>query len=105
MPRDRFVFPGKGTNARKIVNLLLKPQGLTGIEAFDRGLVRQPHGLNTLIARLEYDCGFDVRAIGRIRYGPGRGRAMYIHRIFGRHAWNGQYRSYLRPGDILAEAA
>lgn len=101
MARDRFVSPRKGTKVRALINLLLKPQGMTTFEAVQAGLVKESTSISGVLARLEYECGFDIRVVGaspRVL----KGRRAYIYRIVGRHRWNGQYRSFVNHMDKAA---
>lgn len=101
MARDRFVTPAKGTKTRELILRMLREEGLTSAEALNAGLIRHNSSLTGIIARLEYECGFDIRVIGSQRI-ERRGRNMYVYRIVGRHRWNGPYRSFT---ETLAEAA
>lgn len=86
--RKGFVSPDKGTRARVVSLLALRPQGLVAQDAINRRLVHNPNQLLTMMLRLECDCGFDIRRIGHKR------SAEVIYRIVGRHRWNGSYRPF-----------
>lgn len=90
--RNGFSSPAKGTRARQIILLALRPQGLSVAEAIQRKLIHDPNQLLTLLMRLECDSGFDIRRFGHRRT---KDMTALIYRVVGRHRWNGTYRPFM----------
>jgi len=96
--RRGFVAPIVGSRQHQIILLALRPQGLKASEAVRRGLFHKPGPLLTLMQRLEYDCGLDIR---RSNYGRPRHLADPIYYIVGRHHWNGEYEALRQVPDEM----
>jgi hypothetical protein len=96
MVRCKFTSPKKGTKAREIINLMLRPCGLSSSEAAKKKLIKNTNGLTAIISRFEYESGFDIRVIGKKSSSHKRGAKEKIYRIVGRHRWNGKYFSLVR---------
>jgi len=67
MYRTRFRSPRKGSVLRRITLKLLRPQGLSGPEAIRLGLVDNQAQFSSALSLLEYESGFDIQSIGKIR--------------------------------------
>lgn len=83
-----FILPDKGTRARKVILLALRPIGLMAQDAVTSRLVQNTNQLLTMMLRLECDCGFDIRRQGH-KHSP-----EVIYRIVGKHRWSGSYRAF-----------
>lgn len=95
--KSRYTTPKKGTKRRKIVNLMLRSEGLATKDAEKHDLTQK--NINGILEALKYDYGFDLQTIGTNQAKPstnGAGRRSNIYRIIGRWTWAGKYRSFLR---------
>ena len=92
--------PRQGTKKNALFRDLLRPQGLSSLEA------REKYGRAycSTINSLRDFCGFDIRSFldrGR-QYQTMNGRACkhpVIYKIVGRQKWNGGYVSFVNPED------
>lgn len=87
-PKNKFSKPPrKGTKARNVLLLMLKPEGFARNDIED-----EPHNLTTLIATLRDDKGYDIRKFPKRK--SDKGRAKSVYRCIGKMRWDGSYRSF-----------
>lgn len=96
--RTGFARVERRTKTRRLLLLLLRPEGLSWVDAIKLGFVRDRLAYRTTIARLEYEYGFDIRKTGQVLADDEHGD---VYRIVGKHRWNGSYRAIYQVPDSL----
>lgn len=91
--KSKYSTPKKGTKRRLIINLMLRPDGVSLQEVHEYGLNKDTFSKD--MEWLRNDCGFDTAVIGR-RPIPNSNRTSNVYKIIGRYYWNGKYRSFLK---------
>lgn len=97
--------PAKGTQARKLVLMLMRPQGVTSWEARE-AFVTERRSFGCLVEQLRDQKGYDIRSFpipeGERtieRVGPSAVSSKCpprVWRLVGKMRWNGTYRSFIR---------
>lgn len=91
--KSKYSTPKKGTKRRTMINLLLRPEGLSLYEIEKLGFSKLNFSKD--IEWMRSDCGFDVLIVGR-RPLENSHRFTNVYRIIGRYYWDGRYRSFLK---------
>lgn len=92
--KTKFTTPRKDSKSRNIALMLLRDEGATMQE------IRETTGMSSVVAhgvlaRLDFDCGFDIRRFTEKHIDPTTSRPPLRYRIVGRSRWNGGYRSFV----------
>lgn len=100
--------PRKGTKARALLLMALRPQGFTAWEVYETLGYNRGGSLGAAITGLIDQKGYDIRGfhLRRDQYteerfgpkvAPGRKtRDPLVYRLVGKHRWNGSYRSFVK---------
>jgi hypothetical protein len=106
IPRGFGRPPAKGTQARQVLLLALRPQGVTAWEARQAGVTTK-QSFGCLLDQFLDQKGYDVRSFPLPndqrtleRVGPSAVKSKKpprVWRLVGKLRWNGTYRSFIRP--------
>lgn len=96
--REGFTDPRRGTKASLLLELLLRQQGCTAMEAQEAGAVKAHDQMHCVMERLNNDCGYDVRTFPKSPDRPSpTGRSSAVYKCVGRMEWDGGYQDFVAP--------
>jgi hypothetical protein len=91
--------PAKGTLLRRLLKMLMRPEGVTAFEAFEAGI----NSITTYIVVLRDQKGWDIRSFPcpverrEMIHGTRHTKPPVVYKVVGRMRWDGGYRTLVDP--------